>query len=184
MSAGADIPGATGGSNVMQRIILGGVVFAMGGALWLAQARPDDLIRPDPALTPGAVVAVDQAELCQMGYAASVRHYDRDLRNRVFESYGLVDVDRRDYELDHLVPISLGGAPDDPRNLWPESRRTEPYNAEVKDTLEDVLHREVCAGDLPLKEAQDAIRKDWIAAYRKYVGPEPRRFVARSQERE
>ena len=26
----------------------------------------------------------------------------------------------RDYEYDHLVPLELGGAPNDPRNLWPE----------------------------------------------------------------
>jgi len=162
---------------------MGALALEIAAGTWLV-AKAQDANLPDPTLTPGAVVEVDQPTLCQVGYAASVRHYDRDVRNRVFESYGLVDVDRREYELDHLVPISLGGAADDLRNLWPESRRTEPYNAEVKDTLEDVLHREVCAGIVPLKEAQDAIRKDWIAAFRKYVGPEPRRFVARSRERE
>jgi hypothetical protein len=96
----------------------------------------------------------------------------------VFVSYHLFNVDRRDYELDHLVPVSIGGAPGDPKNIWPQSRRTEPWNAEIKDTLEDVLHHEVCAGQVPLKEAQDAIRTDWIAAYKKYVGDEPMRFVA------
>ncbi len=120
--------------------------------------------------------------MCQVGYAAGMRHYDRKLRNQVFESYGLVDVDRRDYELDHLIPISIGGASDDAKNLWPESRRTRPWNAEVKDTLKDVLHREVCAGRVPLKEAQDAIRTDWIAAYLKFMGSEPLRFVAKSRQ--
>jgi hypothetical protein len=167
----------------MKRVIIAAVAFEVGAGTWLLAKAPTALL-PDPALTPGAVVNVDQATLCQVGYAASVRHYDRRLRDRVFNSYGLVDVDRRDYEIDHLVPVSIAGAPDDARNLWPESRRTEPYNAEVKDTLEDVLHREVCAGRVSLKEAQDAIRTDWIAAYQKYVGSEPRRFVARSQESE
>lgn len=99
-------------------------------------------------------------------------------------SYGFIDVDRRDFEIDHLIPISLAGASDDLRNLWPESRRSEPWNAEIKDTLEDVLHRDVCNGRVPLKDAQEAIRTDWIAAYRKYVGPEPRRFVERSVREE
>jgi hypothetical protein len=145
--------------------------------MWFAAAQPADAIRPDAALTPGAVEDVDPAVMCQVGYSASIRRYDWKLRNRVFESYHLFNVDRRNFELDHLVPISIGGAPNDPKNLWPQSRLTEPWTAEVKDALEDVLHREVCAGQVPLKEAQDAIRTDWIAAYKKYVGDEPERLV-------
>ena len=164
----------------MRRLIIGAVAFELVVGTWLV-AKAQEANMPDPVLTPGAVVEVDQATMCKVGYAASVRHYDRGLRNRIFESYGLRDVDRRDYELDHLVPLSLGGV-DDVRNIWPESRKSEPWNAEVKDTLEDVLHREVCAGRVPLQEAQEAIRRDWIAAYEKYVGSTPRRFVARSSE--
>jgi hypothetical protein len=35
--------------------------------------------------------------------------------------------------------------------------------------LESKLHQLVCAGKLPLKQAQDEIATDWIAAYNKYV---------------
>jgi hypothetical protein len=163
----------------MRWIVIGALALEIAAVTWPAAKAPDTGLA-DPVLTPGAVVNVDVETLCHVGYAASARHYDRELRNHVFASYGLIAVDRRDYEIDHLLPLSLGGAPDDPRNLWPESRRSEPFNAEVKDTLEDVLHREVCAGRMPLKEAQEAIRTDWIVAYRKYVGGAPRRFVARS----
>jgi hypothetical protein len=51
-----------------------------------------------------------------------------------------------------------------------------PWNAFVKDTLEGVLHEKVCAGEIPLKEAQDAIRRNWIAAYVHFVGPRPLKF--------
>lgn len=125
------------------------------------------------------MVTVDRSVMCEMGYAASVRDVPRDVWNEVFERYGLFWSHRRDFEVDHLVPLSIGGS-NDINNLWPESRMTEPWNAEVKDTLEDVLHREVCAGRVPLEEAQEAIRSDWVAAYRKYAGNEPRRFVPRS----
>ncbi|WPP02773.1 HNH endonuclease [Methylocella tundrae] len=164
----------------MRWIVIGALALEMAAMTWLV-AKAQDRGLPDPALTPGVVVDVDKATLCQVGYAASVRHYDREIRNQVFASYGLTAVDRRDYELDHLVPLSLAGG-DEPRNMWPQSRRSEPFNAEVKDTLEDVLHHEVCAGRMPLAEAQEAIRTDWIAAYAKYVGGAPRRFVARSAE--
>lgn len=134
---------------------------------------------PDPRLTPGAVVKVDFAEMCKIGYAASVRDAGPELRNEVFVRYGLFWGHRRDYEIDHLIPLSLAGS-NLVENEWPESRVTEPWNASVKDFLEDVLHREVCGGRVSLAEAQEAIRTDWIAAYKKYVGPEIRRFVPRS----
>ena len=37
----------------------------------------------------------------------------------------------------------------------------------------------VCSGQLDLKTAQDEIAHDWIAAYKKYVGPEPGTTVER-----
>ncbi len=60
-----------------------------------------------------------------------------------------------------------------PQNLWPESFLTEPWNAHVKDKLENLLHRLVVSGKLDLKNAQREIATDWIATYKKYVGSEP-----------
>lgn len=76
------------------------------------------------------------------------------------------------YEEDHLISLELGGDPRSPDNLWPEPW-FGPWNAHVKDTLENRLHRMVCAGQIPLREAQQAIASDWVAAYRKYVGNVP-----------
>jgi hypothetical protein len=68
------------------------------------------------------------------------------------------------------MPLSLGGAPSDQRNLWPEPRRSpDGWGADRKDELERVLHGLVCAGRLPLALAQRAIAWDWIAAYRQFV---------------
>jgi hypothetical protein len=50
----------------------------------------------------------------------------------------------------------------------------------MKDRLEDRLHALVCAGKMSLEEAQHAIGDDWIAAYQRYVSPEP---LARSARR-
>jgi hypothetical protein len=56
-------------------------------------------------------------------------------------------------------------------NLWPQPRQTiEGWNAEAKDRLERRLCEMVCAGELDIGTAQEAIGKDWIAAYRKYYG--------------
>src|SRR5437773_1158694 len=73
-----------------------------------------------------------------------------------------------DYEEDHLIPLELGGAPADPRNLWPEPYASK-HGARVKDRLENALHRAVCAGQIGLRAAQRAIARNWWAAYSKYV---------------
>ena len=70
-----------------------------------------------------------------------------------------------DYELDHLIPLELGGAPQDVVNLWPEAWNGEP-NAHEKDAVETFLNREVCRGAVQLADAQRQIATDWLTAYK------------------
>ena len=72
------------------------------------------------------------------------------------------------YELDYLIPLELGGAPSDVANLWPEAF-SEGFDAARKDQVENKLHALVCAGTVPLAEAQQAIATDWRAAWTRYV---------------
>ena len=51
-----------------------------------------------------------------------------------------------DYEYDHLVSLELGGAVNDPRNLWPEPEGSP----NPKDSVESALHRMVCDGEMSL----------------------------------
>src|SRR5450631_2997620 len=127
-----------------------------------------DPILPDPKLTPGAVTTTDKMTICQQGYSKSVRHTSGQLKHQIYTEYG-IDRDAGHYEIDHLIPLGIGGA-DTRENLWPESRDTQPWNAGMKDRLENYLHVEVCAGNIVVQDAQKAIAADWIAAYRKYVG--------------
>lgn len=54
------------------------------------------------------------------------------------------------YEGDHLMPLSLGDAPWDERNLWPEDR----VDAARKDKVKGRLHHLVCSHRMPLHDAQ------------------------------
>lgn len=130
---------------------------------------------PDPHCTPGAVSsAVTQANIkktiCKLGYTAKVRP-SVSITNKIklerMKAYGDTDSPSK-YELDHLIPLELGGAPSDVKNLFPESYAGT-YGATTKDKLENKLNYLVCGGKMKLTDAQKAIAINWIAAYKKYV---------------
>ena len=146
--------------------------------------------QPDPRITPGALnPAVRQDNIhetiCIRGYSRSIRpseNYTERLKRLGIRRYGYGDRQLRDYEEDHLVSLELGGSPTDPRNLWPEPHHViGGWGSYAKDRLENRLHGLVCRGRVPLAQAQRAIASDWIAAYRRYVGPNP--FPARRYRR-
>jgi hypothetical protein len=138
-----------------------------------ASAAAADSILPNSALTPGATFDVTVAQICARGYARSVRKVPRSARRAVFARYGLSYAPQR-YELDHLVPLELGGS-NAVENLWPEpyaiAKAGVEMGARVKDRLEDELHRRVCARSMSLRTAQAAIRGFWTNAYRATLGP-------------
>jgi hypothetical protein len=129
-------------------------------------------VRPNPNLTSGSVRidGHDARSACGQSKAhrGSMTHPRRD---EILTRYGLPPGDHPDYEIDHLIPLCLGGS-DDPSNLWAEPRRSiEPkWNAEAKDRLERLMCDMVCNGHLDIGNAQEAFAKDWIAAYRRYYG--------------
>ena len=148
------------------------VVFPLSAAL------------PDPRLTPGALnPRVDQGNLRQTicrrgGYTRSIRpaeDYTERLKRRQIAEYAYTDRRLRDYEEDHLISLELGGSPDNPRNLWPQPHHViGGWGSYAKDRLENRLHTLVCRGRLPLAQAQREIAGNWIVAYKRYVGAQPR----------
>lgn len=126
----------------------------------------DDPILPDPSLTPGAVLTTDTESVCVDGYSRTVRHTSGKLKARIYREYGIKRKSGR-YEIDHLIPLSIGGA-DVAANLWPQSYQTTPWNAGVKDRLELKLHDLVCHGELEITEAQRAIAGNWVEAYQRF----------------
>jgi hypothetical protein len=122
---------------------------------------------PDPSCTPGAVFAVTASKVCERGYARRVRRVSESTKKRVYAEYGVMTHRPGQYEIDHLVPLSVGGS-NAVSNLWPEAASPRPGFHE-KDALENALHARVCSGRMTLSKAQRLFRDDWYAAYRSYV---------------
>lgn len=137
---------------------------------------------PDPAKTPGAALEVAAADICAPGYSKRVRNVPIEVKRQVYASYGIRRHEPGEYEIDHLISLELGGS-NSIRNLWPESFRTSPWNAHVKDALENELHRRVCAGTIDLAKAQQIIAQDWVMGYRIYVSPNPPSSRPRARSR-
>ncbi len=155
---------------------------AAPGAADTAWDQANAPILPDADLTPGATLTVTADAICVPGYARKVRDVPPEVKREVYASYGVATHVPGEYEVDHLISLELGGS-NSVRNLWPESYLTSPWNAHVKDALEDRLHRAVCDGVLDLAAAQHAIAADWIAAYQRYFHrslPPPRRARVRN----
>lgn len=127
---------------------------------------------PDPTRTPGAInPAIRQdniaATICKDEYQAEKSpppSWKAAATRRLVQNlYPGENPD--DFSLDHLVPISLGGAVADPRNLWLQTW-TGP-DRELKDRLETLLTKMVCNGQIPLSTAQQRIAGDWRDTYQR-----------------
>ena len=124
---------------------------------------------PSSFLTPGDAKKVTKEQICAPGYSASLKPTKESTREDAFNRYGLRGGKSATEVLDHLIPVELGGT-DSEQNLWPEPANGD-WNASQKDALEQKLLTMVCDGTLTVKQAQTAIKKNWVQAYQQYVGP-------------
>jgi hypothetical protein len=125
-------------------------------------------VLPDPVITPGEAQNISLAEVRKMGSSGShLSSIPPEVKRSVFLAYGL-SPDEKNYELDHLIPLSLGGS-NSAKNLWPHSRKGSFWTIDKKLTLEKRVYRLVCAGRLSLVSAREFVASDWPKAYRKYV---------------
>jgi hypothetical protein len=155
------------------------IAFIGGTAQAATKTNTPDWVVQDRKVTPGALnPMVTQANIsttvCKVGWTKTIRPTvtftnklkDTQLKTTYASYVKIWGSSASAYEEDHLISLQLGGAPSDPKNLWPE-----PYagmGARKKDVVETALKRLVCAGTLKLVDAQKAIL-DWPTAYKKYV---------------
>lgn len=134
---------------------------------------------PRKELTPGDVRSSSLTEICAPGYVQSLPRASEANKTQAYKLYGITN--RAGYEIDHLVSKGTGGSSEIP-NLWPQ-KRAGAWNMSHKDRLENHLNTLVCSGKLKLKEAQEMLRVDWVAAYRRLLGePEAPKKPAKAKK--
>lgn len=121
---------------------------------------------PDTRCTPGSVdpsvtQSTIRSTICFAGWTAKVRPPEAQTESAkyhvAYPAYGISS--GAVSELDHLVPLELGGS-NDITNLWPEvGPQPNP-----KDKVENALNHAVCDGRVSLAAAQNAIASDWLTA--------------------
>ena len=114
----------------------------------------------DPPLNPAVTQATIETTICLPGWTKHARLSPRRaicLKMKLIHDEGLPEEAIVDFQLDHRIPIVLGGAVEDRRNFqlqdWEE--------ASQKDATESCLGRAICAGRIELDDARRRIWKDW-----------------------
>ena len=130
----------------------------------VAQTVPPEVLNPDVRQD-----TIGQT-ICVPGYTASVRPsttYTNGVKQRLMREQSIAMETVGSFELDHRIPLALGGHPRNINNLM-----LQPWDgdngAKRKDRLERALQRMVCASKVMLDEARRAIFFDWQAAFRTY----------------
>lgn len=81
---------------------------------------------------------------------------------------GIDESQKGDFELDHIVPLALGGHPRKLSNLALQPWEGE-HGATMKDLLKVRLQNLVCQGQVSLSDAQACVAEDWEARAAKYM---------------
>lgn len=114
----------------------------------------------DLPINPAVTQATIDQTICVLGWTKTVRpsaRYTARIEIKLIRELELPKELLTDFELDHKIPLALGGAPSAPTNL-----ELQPWDeAGEKDAVEACWSRAVCAGKIGLDEARRRIWGDW-----------------------
>lgn len=150
-------------SNFKLRHYLHSRVLAGLPIFLLPLANPIPALGENLPFNPDVTQATIATTICQPGWTRTARPYVAQMKQIKAEMLAAIGepIERRNrYELDHRIPLALGGAPVDRRNL-----ALQPIDeAREKDGIEACLSSFVCQGKIDLEDAQSAIWEDWRKA--------------------
>lgn len=130
--------------------------------------------RPDRSCSPGAYSSrLTRAVICSSRFRRRrLPRLSRSEKHAVEREYGLATgFYSRALEIDHIVPLRLGGS-NSVANLFPEEYAFANHSPGyvIKNRLDRRIHSLVCAGRISLRNAQRRIAANWERLYRKTFG--------------
>jgi hypothetical protein len=135
-------------------------------AITRAQAPAPSIENHLMPTVPGEVRTTNAGEICGAG-TSHLRNWSRERDNRILVRDRLPPGKHPTVEIDHLIPLGIGGADTD-LNLWAQPRGGD-WGAEAKDRLEWRMRDMICKQHYDPAPLQSAIAADWIAAYKRYM---------------
>jgi hypothetical protein len=111
--------------------------------------------------------------ICTSSYTRLIRPSSgitNKIKKQMMIDAGLNPLKAWQYELDHIIPLAIGGHQNHSSNFMLQLWDDEEAGAKKKDKLEVRLQCLVCTGAIELRPAQEAIYGDWQAAYIAYMG--------------
>ena len=130
-----------------------------------------DNVDVDAATKRGIVVAnapqsnvITAAEHTMAMLLALARNVPQAQKQAVYDAYGIPGHKTGDYEIDHLVPLALGGS-NHSSNLWPQPATGDKGGYHEKDIVEVYLYQQVRDGKMALPDAQRAVVNNWREVY-------------------
>ena len=101
--------------------------------------------------------------VCAVSWTKGIRpttYRTNYIKSQKLKEAGISKTEIKQYELDHIIPLSSGGHPFDNSNL-----ALQPWNgptgARAKDKLELRVNHKLCNNKITLKEAQLCFFDDW-----------------------
>jgi hypothetical protein len=129
---------------------------------------------PDRHCSPGAYYSrLTTGVICSSSFrTGTIRNVPQTEKFRVEHEYGMAAAYYgRAIEIDHIVPLELGGS-NAIANLFPEPG-SGTANYHLKDEVENRAKAEVCDGRLSLHAARQGFARNWEALYRRLFGHAP-----------
>lgn len=109
------------------------------------------------AVNPDVTQANLQSTVCARGgWTRTVRPSRSEstrLKRQLLRDAHLPVSEAKHFQLDHRVPLEIGGAPRDPQNLWLQPLKG-PAGAKAKDLWENEVHHALCSNLITLAQAQ------------------------------
>lgn len=141
-------------NRMKKRCVLIGLSLVLSFSALALDTYP---MRPDPRLTVGSLCTKPSQRRYPEKIGYCNRSVDSGLKDAIFQNY--IDLgykmqpnSRRNYKMDHLIPLCAGGS-NEADNLWPQ----HPQIYEITDPLEPLICDKMEMGVLKQREAVDLV---------------------------